>query len=113
MCDCFELGTDPLPDTLEYQEPTGLAIDQLPDISEYGLGADPYAYILDMAHSTPQLDVPITMFDSNAPSLASIDDQMHATTLNSINANPGFEARYDSSTGSVAYFAPGDLTPSF
>jgi hypothetical protein len=113
MCDCLELDTVPPPDTVEYAEPTRLAIDQLPDSSEYGLPVPLYDDIIELARSNPQPDVPVAMSDVNVPSLASIDNQMDASMLNIIDAYPGFEARVDPSTDSVAYFAPGDLTPSF
>jgi hypothetical protein len=87
------------------------ALDALPSAEDYGLQADPYDYILDMAHSAPQLDAPVNLLGPNAPSLATIDNHMDATDQNLMDANPGYSTGVDPSTGEVANYAPGDMTP--
>ena len=105
MCDCYDT-------TLPEQTDVVSAVDSLPPASAYGFETDPFADIIDLLHTDPQPDGPMPLFDPNAPSLATALNHLDAATLNVINPNPGYDAGVDPSTGSVAWYAPGDMTPS-
>ena len=109
MCDCLELTVDPLPEPVIDEQAPASAIDLLP---EYPLPVNPFEDLEDLVRNNHQPDVPVTMLDPNAPSLASIDNQLDASTSNTMLFNEGYTAQLDDS-GTVAWFAPGDLTPSF
>ena len=96
MYDCCDI-----PEPVESAEPIVFDVVSDPLPTTQVLLPDPYADIVQLLDTNPQPNIPMPIFDPNAPTLADINGHLDSAMLNIINPNPGYTADYNDITNEL------------